>query len=370
MNADRRRPQLVLVGFGHVGRRLARLLKEVGPRLEAAYGLRPRIIGIATATHGCLFNGEGLDAIAAADLVERGGHLRQLAGPGDDHQEVVEDTVQLIDRVALLIDRAARSEPQTVVVETTPLDVVAGEPASSYIRQALTLGMDVVTANKGPVAHHYHELSALARRLDREWRFEATVMDGTPLFSLVERTLPAATIVGFRGVINSTTNAMLSEMERGLSAAEALDRMRASGIAEADPSLDVDGWDAATKTAAMMNVWLDARVTPRDITRRGIAGIDTTEVRRARASGRRIKLVATATRTSDGSSGRVEPESLDSSDPLYSLDDSANGLVIDTDLVGRLGVFQLDASLTHTAYGLLSDLVAVTRNKRMGSHPN
>lgn len=362
MNADQRRPglDLVLVGFGHVGRRLARLLREMRPQLDSANGLSPRIVGIATASHGCVFSREGLDAVAAADLAERGGHFQHLTEPGSQPPEAAENTARLIDRAA------SQRGSQMVMVETTPLDVVAGEPASSHIRQALTLGMDVVTANKGPVAHHYHELSALARRVDRQWRFEATVMDGTPLFSLVERTLPGARLVGFRGVINSTTNAMLSEMERGLSAAEALERMRASGIAEADPSLDVDGWDAATKTAAMMNVWLDAHITPRDIDRVGIAEIDPADVREARADGRRIKLVATARRTNTGPLGRVQPESLDASDPLYSLDDSANGLVIETDVVGRLGVFQLDASLTHTAYGLLSDLVAVAGNRPVG----
>lgn len=346
------RLDLVLVGFGHVGRRLARLLDELASRLTTDYSLRARVVGIATASHGCVLNGEGLDAVELARAVENGGRV-DVPAPRLGHGRRLNDTVALLEEVAR--DRRAR----TIVLETTPLDIARGEPAVSYIRRALSLGMDVITANKGPIAHAYEELSTLACERGVGLLFEGAVMDGAPVFNLVRRSLPAVTVVGFRGVVNSTTNVMLCEMERGGSAQAALRRMQADGIAEADPSLDVDGWDAAAKTAALMNALMSARVTPQDIARTGIQSISVDDLERARRAGRRIKLVASARIEGGRAIGRVGPEALEATDPLSTLDGAANGLILETDLLGRLGMFQLDGHLTHTAYALVSDMVSL-----------
>ena len=156
------------------------------------------------------------------------------------------------------------------MVETTVLDVVSGEPATSHVRAALAAGAHVVTANKGPAAFAYHELAAQADRAGRAFLFESAVMDGVPVFSLVADTLPAVRVHAFRGVVNTTCGYILAAMARGESFADALGEMQAQGIAEADPSLDVDGWDAAAKAAVLANVWLDARITPHDVVRAGI----------------------------------------------------------------------------------------------------
>lgn len=351
------RLDVVLVGFGHVGRRLARLLDELAPRLTQEYSLRTRVIGISTASHGCVLDIDGIDAAGLARAVENGGRVDAAA------QRVSAGT-RPSDALALLDEAARGRHARTIMLETTPLDVVRGEPAISHIRRALSLGMDVVTANKGPIAHAYTELSDLARAREVGFLFEGAVMDGAPIFNLVRRSLPAVRVVGFRGVVNSTTNMMLFEMERGGPAEAALRRMQAEGIAEADPSLDVDGWDAAAKTAALMNALMNARVTPQEIARTGIGSISADDIERARRAGRRIKLVASARVEEGRVVGRVGPEALEANDPLSTLDGAANGLVIETDLLGRLGMLQLDGDLTHTAYALISDMVWLVERSR------
>ena len=154
-------------------------------------------------------------------------------------------------------------------IETTVLDIDRGEPAVSHVRAALEGQAHVVTANKGPAAFAYHELEALAESVDRVFFFEGAVMDGVPVFNLVRETMPAVTIEGFRGVINTTCNFILSELERGKEFDQALAEMQARGIAEADPSLDIDGWDAAAKTAALVNVLMGGAITPHHVARTG-----------------------------------------------------------------------------------------------------
>jgi len=160
-----------------------------------------------------------------------------------------------------------------LMVELTTLDIGSGRPATDHVRAALEAGMSVVTANKGPVAFAYDELCSLALSRGVHFRFEGTVMDGTPVFSLVERTLPGCEVTGIRGLLNTTSNVVLGEMARGASMDEALDVARRMGVTEEDPSLDIDGWDAAVKIAALANVLMGAGTNPREVDRTGIRGI-------------------------------------------------------------------------------------------------
>jgi homoserine dehydrogenase len=192
--------------------------------------------------------------------------------------------------------------------------------------------------------------------------FEGAVMDGVPVFNLVRETLPALEVVGFRGVVNSTTNHILSALERGEPFGPALARMQEAGIAEADPSLDVDGWDAAAKTAALANVLMHAGITPHDVSRRGIDHASGPAALRAIDAGRRLRLVASAVRLPDGSlQASVAPVELPATDLLAGLRGQANAIIFETDLLGEIAICQLDGSLTHTAYALLSDLVTLHR---------
>jgi homoserine dehydrogenase len=253
-----------------------------------------------------------------------------------------------------------------VLVETTTLDIRFGEPATAHVRAGFAAGAHVITANKGPVAFAYRALRDEAAAAGLAFRFEGAVMDGLPIFNLARETLPAVTIRGFRGVVNSTTNFILSAMERGEAFEPALERMQNAGVAEADPSLDLDGWDAAAKAAALANVMLDADLTPQRVGREGITAGTAERARRAHASGRRLKLVATGSGRGEGARATVALEELEANDPLAILEGQANALEIDTWPLGRIVVTQRDGGLEKTAYALLSDLVAIARDVRSG----
>ncbi len=346
--------ELVLVGFGNVARRFAALVDERRAILARDYGFTPRVIAIATRRHGCLHVPRGLDAAAMAARAARGERLAPLTG----------DTTAAFLRAVLATRTSARATRQgrLVVVETTTLDIARGEPATSHVRLALAAGAHVVTANKGPVAFAWHTLAAAARRAGRRFLFEGAVMDGIPVFNLVRETLPAVRVLGFRGVVNSTTNFILTSMERGEPFEQALAAMQAAGIAEADASLDVDGWDAAAKAAALANVLLGARITPRQVEREGLTGATAARAVAARAEGRRLKLVAAAERTPDGVRARVGLDALPADDLLAGLEGQQNAVVLRTDLLGEIAVVQRGSGLTGTAYALLSDLVTVSRD--------
>ena len=340
---------LALIGFGHVARRFVRLLWEQRDRLDRRHNLTCRIVAIATSRHGSLVQPEGIDVDAALARIESG----ETLGIGDTF-------VGATDSVDLIRFVAARARP-LVIVETTPLDIRDGQPALDHVRTALAAGADVITANKGPVAFAYRELQDLADSGGRSFLFEATVMDGVPIFSLVRDTLPVVLVTGFRGVINSTTNHILTQMEIGQSFDAALTEMQRAGIAESDASLDVDGWDAAAKTAALANVLLDARLTPHLVDRTGIGQVSADAVRRAVERGRRIRLIASAHRNNGQVVGRVAPIEIDEHSPLAMLKGMQNALVLETDMLGEVAVTELSAGLTQTAYALLSDLVTVRR---------
>jgi homoserine dehydrogenase len=339
---------LILVGFGHVGRRFAALLREQAPRLAQNHELAARIVGIATRRHGCAYSMRGLDGLA----------LSRAATIGPSAASTVDFLDAALDRSA-----AAAREGRLVVVETTTLDIAHGEPAISHVRQALAGGAHVVTANKGPAAFAYQSLARAASAADRRFLFEGAVMDGVPVFNLVRETLPGVDIVGFRGVVNSTTNFMLNAMELGQPADEALKEMQAMGVAEADASLDVDGWDAAAKTAVLANVLLGASLTPHRVERRGITADLAERAIEARRSGRRLKLVARAGYEGRRIAARVGPEELRADDLLAGLDGQQNAIILHTDHLGEIAIVQRGGGLVQTAYALVSDLVTIARDR-------
>jgi homoserine dehydrogenase len=293
--------------------------------------------------------------------VDAGGSLATLRGnAATGRRETLGSGLELIESAT----HAADADRAQVVVETTVLDIERGQPAIDHVRKALRAGAHVVTSNKGPVAFAYRELDDFATALGRSFLFEGAVMDGVPVFNLVRETLPAVTISGFRGVVNSTTNHILTRMEEGQAFADALAEMQAAGIAEADASLDIEGWDAAAKTAALMNVLMKAEITPRAIDRTGIADIAPAMVQDARRQGKRLRLVATGGRQDGKAFGRVAPQLLPQEDVLAGLTGMQNALVLQTDLLGDLCITQLEGGLTQTAYALLSDLVTVCRRLR------
>jgi homoserine dehydrogenase len=342
---------LVLIGFGNVARRFVKLLGETADRLDFSW----KIVGIATRHHGSVVDPAGVDTRRAITTVEGRQSLDRL-DPSPRERSGIDVIRQVAD---LMADDAA--EGRLVCVETTVLDIDRGEPAVSHVRAALEGQAHVVTANKAPAAFAYHELEALAESVDRVFFFEGAVMDGVPVFNLVRETMPAITIEGFRGVINTTCNFILSELERGIEFDRALADMQARGIAEADPGLDIDGWDAAAKTAALVNVLMGSVITPHHVARTGIRDVTGLDVREALGRNKRIRLVASASRQGGKVKARVEPELLDHHDPLAGLVDLNNALYLTTDLLGEVGIVQRGGSLTQTAYALVSDLSRISQ---------
>lgn len=346
-------PELVLalVGFGHVARRFVRLLDEVSDRLDFTW----RVVAIATRHHGTVVDPDGIDVRRAVTTVESSHLLDRL-----DREPRQRSGLDVIREVTARL-REEAADGRLVVVETTVLDIDRGEPARSHVRASLEGRAHVVTANKGPAAFAYDELEAIAESVDRVFFFEGAVMDGVPVFNLVRETMPAVSINGFRGVINTTCHYALSEMERGVTLEDAIEEMQSRGIAEADPSHDVEGWDAAAKTATLINVLMGGSITPHEVSRMGIRDIAMQEVGNAVMRGRRIRLVASASHRGGRLEARVEPEMLDPGDPLANLGPLENALFLHTDLLGDVGIVQRSSTLTQTAYALLSDLSQISR---------
>jgi homoserine dehydrogenase len=354
---------LILVGFGNVGRRFVRLLDERAREIREAFGIDWRVVAIATGSHGRALGLDGIDTVRAIDLVERGGSLDELdmRRDGDGLADVSVPVASSIDLIAQAAEASRAAGRTPVVVETTVLEIGAGQPAIDHVRAGLRAGAHVITANKGPVAFAHAGLAALARSAGRAFFFEGAVMDGVPIFNMVAATLPAVRISGFSGVLNSTTNFVITAMENGREFAESLAEMQAAGIAEADPSLDVDGWDAAAKAAALANVLMGAGTTPQHVSRSGIGHLSGADVRAAAARGHKLKLVARGRRTDAGVSVQVSVEELPANHLFATLDGQQNALVIETDLLGEFAIVQLGGGLTQTAYALVTDLVAVSR---------
>lgn len=318
--------KLALIGYGKVGRAFARLLGEK----RAIYPFR--ITGIHTLRHGTAIDARGLP-------------LEPVFGPASPD-----------------VDGFLSSSRADILVEVSPLNPQTGEPAISHIRAAFARGVHVVTANKGPVAFEYYALREEARRAGLELRFEAVTMDGTPVYNLVRNNLPGVTVLGFAGALNSTTKVILELMLEGRTLEQGILEAQRRGVAEADPWFDIDGWDSAAKCAALANVLMDARLTPRDVDRKGIGRLTPAKLLEIDRSGKRVALLSRARRSRDGVKLRVRAEVLDKSDLLASVRGTSNLLMLETDLMGRLGVFTIDPGLEQTAYGLFADVVDIARS--------
>jgi homoserine dehydrogenase len=340
--------KLAFIGLGNVARAFARMIEARRPFLAASYDLGWRTSAIATARHGAVISGSGIDLLEAVARVERGESLE-----GMDDSTAVESPMRVVE-----------SCDADVLFETSPLDPAAGEPATEYIRRALDRRINVVTANKGPIAFAYHELKRLADRRGVALRFEGTVMDGAPVFNLAEYCLPGACVSGFYGVLNSTTNFVLTAMQQGRSFADALDEARGLGICEANSDFDIDGWDAAVKAVALANVLMRADTRPSDVSPSGIRAITADDLIRASGEGRAIRLISRAETIGQRVKISVGPEAVPLSSPAGSVSGTSNVLVLRTDLMGELAIYETDPGVEQTAYALLSDLIRVSEGLR------
>ncbi|MCC6904700.1 MAG: homoserine dehydrogenase [Anaerolineae bacterium] len=347
--AELKNLNVALLGFGNVGRALGELLLRKAGTLRDEYGLVVRVVGISTGRHGHAINPAGIPVKAALEAVRSGQPLTPL-----HHGAPVADTAGFL---------AATSAD--LLFETSPTSITDGQPSLSYITAALTKGMHVVTANKGPVAFALRTLRMLAEQKGVGFMHEATVMGGAPVMSLVRESMPAATIRRVRGIFNSTTNYILSSMEQdNVTFEQALHAAQEIGIAETDPTLDIDGWDSAVKTAIVANVFMGASLTPQDVNPVGIRDLALETVQQRAGEGKRIRLICEAVRQPDGTvRASVAPQALPQSDALAQIVGRNNVIDFETDTLHRITLIEHSAGPDTTAYGMFADMLNILRGR-------
>lgn len=338
---------LAFIGFGTVGRGLAELLIEKRSLLEKVYGIEWRVVAISDIKLGSIVDDNGIILTEALRLADSGGNLEVLPA----------------QRKGLSAVDVIRESSANTIIEVTWTNIVDGEPGYTHIKTALSLGKNVATTNKGPIALYYRELMSLAKDKRVHLRFKGTVLSGTPAFNLFDGPLSGCTVQSISGILNGTTNYILTEMEKGVEYAAALKEAQRLGYAEADPTMDVEGMDVAAKLTILANVLLDGDIKPVDVKRRGITSITLHDIQDAARKGERIKLLGRAERVGDKILAEVSPTSLPTSDPLANVMGVTNAITFKTDCLGDITVMGPGAGRRATGYALLSDLITIARSK-------
>ncbi len=337
--------RLALIGFGNVGQGFAQILVERSAELAARFEVQFQIVAVSDLLKGSLYDPAGLDPVALLDAVRASGSLKDLPAPYRD-----------LDALRTIHETNAEA-----IVEISYTDLKTGEPAITHVRAALESGKHVVTTNKGPVALCYPELSALARARGLQIGVEGTVMSGTPVLRMGTELLAAAGIRRIQGIVNGTTNYILTQMEAGSPYPEALAEAQARGYAEADPTGDVEGHDAAGKVVILANLLMGASLTLRQVDCTGITALTSQDIAAARAAGERWKLIAAVQKDGDQVTASVKPTRLPISHPLASVSGATNAITFTTDLLGDVTVVGPGAGRLATGYALLGDLLAILR---------
>ncbi len=338
--------RLILIGFGVVGQGLARILRDQAHHLQASADFAPKIVGVATRTRGTIYQADGLNVDALLAAIEQR-HLDHYP----DHAGVLRNQ-PLLDLI--------RHSAADVMVEASLTNLDHGQPALDYCRAALESGKHIVLANKGPIAVAYPELAAQAQQMGKELLFEATVMAGTPALRLGLDALAGCQIQSARGILNGTTNYILTQMENGMDYAAALQQAQELGYAEADPTADVDGWDAGSKVVILGAALFGQQWQLANLSITGISHLTAADIDAAAAAGERWKLIATAT----AAGGKVEAVRLPISDPLANVAGATNAITFTTDLLGDVTLVGPGAGQLETGFGLLADLLAIARNMK------
>ena len=332
-----------LIGFGNVGQGFVKLLHRKRVFLERRYGFKFKLVAISDPVRGNAYSDDGLDLRRIIELVDSKGSIKEYGGYVDF------DSIEL-----------AKNFDLDIVVEVTPTNVKNGEPGLTHIRVALDSGKHVVTSNKGPIALAFWELMELAKRRGVYLGYEGTVMSGTPALDLGFSGLAGCEVTEVLGILNGTTNYILSRMEDGMSYEEALREAQRRGYAEADPTMDVDGWDAAIKAVIIANTLMGGRIRLTDVKRQGISGISSVDIENALEEGARIKLIAHIVRRGERDFlVEVKPMKLPLSDPLANVMGVMNAITFVTDSLGSVTLVGPGAGRIETGQALLMDILHI-----------
>jgi len=337
--------RLAIIGFGNVGQGFAEILRDHGPRLLEQFGVRYRIVGVSDNLKGSIHDPAGFDPGDLLDAVRLSGNLGGIDAP---------------DRGGDGVAMASRSSAD-IVVELSYTNLETGEPATAHIKAALQAGKHVVTTNKGPVALHFAELSEMARERGLEIGVEGTVMSGTPAVLNGLNLLRPAGIRRVQGILNGTCNYILTRMEQGSSYEDALQEAQDNGYAEADPTGDVEGFDAAGKVVILANLLMNVSIGMDDVDRTGISGLTPADIAAAREAGERWKLIGSLEPSDRGVSASVRPERIPVSHPLASVGGATNAITYSTELLGDVTLVGPGAGRLETGYAVLVDLLEIHR---------
>lgn len=324
--------RIVLMGLGVVGKAFLRMLIEKAPEIRSKYGLNPTLVAVSD-SNSSLYNEKGLDLRMVLDQKIKRGSLTGLA-----------------DEVNLRGANLVKEVEAEVLIEATPSNFKDGEPGLSHIKAALNTGKHVITVNKGPLALEMPALIEMFRESGLKFLFSGAVGGGTPFVRFVRRCLVGERVLAIKGVLNGTTNYILTRMESGMSFEEALAEAQKLGYAEADPSNDVDGWDSAAKLVILSNLAMELDVTLRDVEVIGIRDVEMEE--RLLFEGKTLRLIASA----DKSALRVRPEVVDRTDPL-AVSGALNAVSFLAEHSGRHTLVGKGAGGEETAAAILRDLV-------------
>lgn len=335
--------KLALLGFGNAGQAFAKMLMQKHDKIKEKYGYDVIVTAIATNSKGNLINAQGIDLAETLDDLEACGKFR--------NQECLTDMTTM---------EIVAEADYDVAIEMTPLNIFTGQPAIDHIETAFGRKKDVITANKGPIAWKFAKLREMADECGCKFFYETTVMDGTPVFNFAEKTLQLAEVTEVSGILNSTTNFILEEMAAGADYEDIMQRGREMGFVEADPAMDIEGYDAAAKITALLNVLMDANITPDMVDRKGIEDITVEDIKAADQRGNVIKLLCKGTRAEDGTViATVKPEEVPKSDMLASIDSTTSVVSITTDLMKKVSVVEHQPEIEQTAYGVFGDMLRV-----------
>lgn len=338
--------KILLIGAGTVGQGLLEILRDKAADLHEKYGFHPVVVGVATRSRGTLYHPAGLDPAALLTALVQGSFG---AYPESNGLQRSQDIPALI--------RACGAD---VMVEATHTNLETAQPALDYCRTALDAGQHLVLANKGPIALAYHELTETAKKAGKLVRFEGTVMAGTPSLTLAMEALAGCTIYEARGILNGTTNYILTQMAQGMAYAEALAQAQALGYAEADPTADVDGWDAAGKVLILAAALYGKKMALSDLAVTGITQITPEDIATAQHAGECYKLIARIS----PDSGSVSPQRIPLTDPLAVVSGATNAITFQTDLMGDVTLVGAGAGRLQTGFALLADLLAIDRQDK------
>ncbi len=332
--------RLLIIGFGNVGQGLADLLIKKEKILQDKYGFKVDVVGISDMLKGSIYNAKGINIKEALDKAKSGGKLSELS------DKFVGDALSMI-----------KTADADMMVEATYTDIKTAEPATSHIRAALEKSMHVTTTNKGPTALFFQEMLELAKKKNVKFLYEGTVMSGTPLLNLIRETLAGCKITEMKGILNGTTNYILSKMEEGLSYDDALKKAQELGYAEAVPDADVLGWDALAKVTILANAVFGVKCKPSDFPCEGITKISADAIARAKADGKRYKLIGRVWRDGNNIKASVAPMQVELTHPLAGVMGATNAMTITTDTLGDVTIVGPGAGRTETGYSALIDII-------------